>query len=115
MLLQEDPFSHNLPHSHHPSFCIVIPDIFDTCAMFKLFYIQYAIIGTFMYFLVLHTHQIQYLLRLIMTGGQCIIFRKNFLQQLEQLIETFINNQFLVLILTNFNIADKRVKLEQPG
>jgi len=39
---------------------------------FKLFSVQYAIIGTSMYFLVLHTHWTQYLLRLIVTAWQCI-------------------------------------------
>ena len=55
---------------------------------FKLFFIQYTIIGTSMYVLVLHTHWTQYLLGLIVTSWQCITFWKNLMKQFG---ETFIN------------------------
>ena len=68
-----------------------------------------------MYFLVLHTHWTQYLLRLIMKGGQCIIFWKHFIQQLKQLSETFIGPPITCFNIINFNTVYNRVKLEQPG
>ena len=80
---------------------------------FKLFSIQYTIIGTCIYFLVLHTHRKQYILRLIVTINNVLPSRSISCSNLNIWVKLLLVHLFFVLILIYLNTVGKRVKLEQ--